>query len=143
MIAEFRTFIARGSVIDLAVGIVIGAAFTSVVNSFVRDLLMPPIGLVTGGADFKELFITLSDGEYATLAEAEAAGAATLNYGVFLNNVISFLIVAFAVFLLVRQYNRLMPATLPPAPDEKVCPYCRMTIPRAAVRCAHCTSQLE
>lgn len=141
---EFRKFIARGSVFDLAVGIVIGAAFTSVVNSFVNDILMPPIGLATGGVDFSNLFITLGEGEYASLAEAQEAGAATINYGFFLNNIISFLIVAFAVFLLVRGYNRLreQQESVPATPTDQECPFCRFTIPLGASRCAHCTSEL-
>lgn len=144
MLQEFRKFIARGNVIDLAVGIVIGAAFTSVVNSFVNDLLMPPIGRITGGVDFGNLFINLSGGEYATLAEAQEAGAATLNYGLFLNALISFLIVAFAVFLLVQSYNRIrtLEEAAPPAPTEKDCIYCMMRIPKDATRCGHCTSDL-
>ncbi|CAN5806384.1 large conductance mechanosensitive channel protein MscL [soil metagenome] len=142
---EFREFIARGSVFDLAVGIVIGAAFASIVDSFVKDILMPPIGLVTGGVDFSNLFINLSGQEYASLAAAREAGAPTINYGVFLNNVISFLIVAFAVFLLVKQYNRLrqQQESVPAAPTDQECPYCRFTIPIGASRCAHCTSQLS
>jgi large conductance mechanosensitive channel len=144
MLTEFRKFIARGNVIDLAVGIVIGAAFTSVVNSLVNDILMPPIGHATGGADFTDLFVTLGDEEYASLADAQAAGAATINYGLFLNQVISFLIVAFAVFLLVRSYNRLRESqeSVPAAPTDMECPHCRFTIPIGATRCAHCTSQL-
>ncbi|MDQ3310005.1 MAG: large conductance mechanosensitive channel protein MscL [Gemmatimonadota bacterium] len=142
---EFREFIARGSVFDLAVGIVIGAAFAAIVDSFVKDILMPPIGLVTGGVDFSNLFINLSGQEYASLAAAREAGAPTINYGVFLNNVISFLIVAFAVFLLVQQYNRLrqQQESVPAAPTDQECPYCRFTIPIGASRCAHCTSQLS
>ncbi len=145
MMNEFKKFIARGNVIDLAVGIVIGAAFTSVVNSFVNDILMPPIGLLTGGVDFSNLYLNLSGQEYASLAEATEAGAPTINYGMFLNAIISFLIVAFAVFLLVQSYNKLreQPDAVPPDPTEKDCPFCRMTIPVAAVRCGHCTSQLE
>lgn len=141
---EFREFIARGSVFDLAVGIVIGAAFAAIVDSFVKDILMPPIGLVTGGVDFGNLFINLSGQEYASLAAAQEAGAPTINYGVFLNNVISFLIVAFAVFLLVKQYNRLrqQQESVPAALTDQECPYCRFTIPIGASRCAHCTSQL-
>ena len=144
MLSEFRKFIARGNVIDLAVGVVIGAAFTSVVNSFVKDILMPPIGRVTGGVDFSDMFINLSPGEYASLAEAQAAGAATVNYGVFLNNLISFGIVAFAVFLLVKSYNRVrtIEESAPPAPSEKECPYCRMRVPLDASKCGHCTSEL-
>jgi large conductance mechanosensitive channel len=140
-VEEFRKFIARGNVIDLAVGLVIGAAFATVVGSFVEDVLMPPIGLALGGVDFSNLFITLSSGSYATLAEAREAGAATINYGLFLNNVITFLIVAFAVYLVVRAYNRMrMPATV--APTEAACPFCQIPIPLAATRCGHCTSQL-
>ena len=144
MLGEFREFVARGNVFDLAVGIVIGAAFTSVVNSFVNDILMPPLGFVTGGVDFTNLFITLGEGEYASLAEATEAGAATINYGSFINSLISFLIVAFAVFLLVRGYNRLREEreSVPAAPTDKECPFCRFTIPLTASRCAHCTSEL-
>lgn len=146
MFQEFRTFIARGNVVELAVGIVIGAGFKSVVDSFVKDVLMPPIGMLTGGADFTDLFIALDGNEYASLAEATAAGAATLNYGLFINNVLSFLIVAFAVFLLVRSYNRLQERwTEPPpapAPTERPCPFCRLNVPLEATRCPHCTSEL-
>ena len=144
MIAEFKEFINRGNVIDLAVGIVIGAAFTSVVNSFVNDILMPPIGLFTGGVDFSNLFIDLSGEEYASLAAAQEAGAPTLNYGLFLNSIISFLIVATAIFLLVRSYNRLreQQTSEPAAPTDQECPFCRFTIPLGASRCAHCTSAL-
>lgn len=144
MLQEFRKFIARGNVIDLAVGIVIGAAFTGVVNSFVNDLLMPPIGRVTGGVDFSNLFINLSEGDYATLAEAQEAGAATLNYGLFLNQLISFLIVGWAVFLIVQAYNRVrtLEESAPPAATEKDCPHCLMRIPIGAMRCGHCTSEL-
>jgi large conductance mechanosensitive channel len=144
MLKEFRTFIARGNVFDLAVGIVVGAAFTSVVKSFVDDILMPPIGRLTGGVDFSNLFVNLSGGDYASLTEAKDAGAATINYGLFLNNVISFLIVAFAVFLLVRGYNRLrtLEESAPPAETEKDCPFCRMRIPLEATRCGHCTSDI-
>src|SRR5690606_6040686 len=144
MLNEFRKFIARGNVIDLAVGIVIGAAFTSVVNSFVNDILMPPIGLLTGGVDFSNLFINLSGEQYTSLAEATAATAPTLNYGLFLNAIISFLIVAAAVFMLIHSFNRLMEKPQePPAPTEKECPYCKLTIPIMATRCGHCTSNLE
>jgi large conductance mechanosensitive channel len=145
MIDEFRKFIARGNVLDLAVGIVIGAAFASVVNSFVNDVLMPPIGMILGGVDFSNLFINLSGGEYESLAEATEAGAATINYGLFLNNIISFLIVAFAVFLVVQSYNRMReePESPAPAPADKDCPYCQMKIPVGALRCGHCTSDLQ
>lgn len=144
MMTEFRRFVARGNVFDLAVGIVIGAAFTSVVNSFVQDILMPPLGLVTGGVDFSNLYINLGDENYPSFAAAVEAGAPTLNYGQFINNVIIFLIVTFAVFLLVRGYNRLREEreSVPAEPTDKDCPYCRFTIPLAATRCAHCTSEL-
>jgi large conductance mechanosensitive channel len=139
---DFKQFVARGNVFDLAVGIVIGAAFASVVGSFVEDILMPPVGLLLGGVDFSELYINLASEEYASLAEATAAGAPTINYGNFLNNVIAFLIIAFAIFLLVKQYTRLAPAA-PPAPSaDKECPFCRSMVPPAAIRCAHCTSEL-
>ena len=144
MLSEFRKFVVRGNVIDLAVGIVIGAAFTTVVKSFVDDILMPPIGRVTGGVDFANLFINLSPGEYASLAEAREAGAATVNYGLFINNIIAFVIVAFAVFLLVRSYDRFrtLEEAAPPTANEKDCPFCRMRIPHDATRCGHCTSEL-
>lgn len=143
---EFRKFVARGNFFDLAVGIVIGAAFGTVVNSLVKDILMPPIGLLTAGTDFSELYINLSGEEYASLAEATRAGAATINYGTFLNNLIAFLIVAGVLFLLVRQYNeitdryRAKPA--PATPAEKKCPHCTMNVPSQATRCPHCTSEL-
>jgi large conductance mechanosensitive channel len=123
MFAEFRQFIARGSVVDLAVGVIIGAAFTSVVNSLVKDIIMPPIGKLTGGIDFSNLFFVLGSGSYASLADAQKAGAATINYGLFINTVISFLIVAFVIFILVKQVNRVYrqeeeaPAA-PPAPTK-------------------------
>lgn len=141
---EFRDFIARGNVIDLAVGVVIGAAFKGVVDSMVKDILMPPIGYLTEGVDFTELYLNLSRTRYPSLAEATAAGAPTINYGLFLNQLISFLIVAFAVFLLVRAYNRLRrrEESVPAAPTDQVCSYCLFKIPIGATRCAHCTSEL-
>jgi large conductance mechanosensitive channel len=144
MLGEFRTFLARGNVMDLAVGIVIGAAFTSVVNSFVNDVLMPPIGLVTGGVDFANLHVSLSSETYPSLAAAQEAGAPTLNYGLFINSIISFLIVGLAVFILVRGYNRLREQQVsePATPTNWECPFCRFTIPIGARRCAHCTSDL-
>ena len=139
---EFKAFIMRGSVVDLAVGIIIGAAFGRIVSSLVNDILMPPIGLLLGRVDFSNLFLNLSGQPYASLAEAKAAGAATLNYGLFLNTVIEFLIVALAVFLLIRLLNRLYQS--PPAtPTTKTCPYCIAVIPRAASRCPQCTSDLK
>jgi len=138
---EFKDFIAKGSVFDLAVGIVLGLAFGTVINSFVNDILMPPIGLLLGKVDFSNLFIQLSGGDsvrYQTLAGAKAAGVPTLNYGQFINTLINFLIVAFAVFLMVKQVNRFR--TLPPG--TKDCPYCYSKIPEAASRCPDCTSEL-
>jgi large conductance mechanosensitive channel len=140
---EFRQFAARGNVIDLAVGVIIGAAFGKVVASLVADLVMPPIGLVIGRVDFKSLFVPLNGQHYASLAEAQKAGAPTINYGMFLNTVVEFLIVAFVVFLLVRQINRMYPAP-PAAPTEppRECPFCASVIPVKARRCPFCTSEL-
>jgi large conductance mechanosensitive channel len=145
MLKEFKEFAMRGSVVDLAVGVVIGAAFGTIVKSLVDDILMPPIGLLIGGLDFSNLFVSLSGQSYPSLAAAKEAGAATLNYGVFLNNVLHFLIIAFAIFLLVKQINRMkrQEPALPPAPTEKSCPYCVSTIALAATRCPHCTSELR
>lgn len=141
MLREFRDFIMRGNVIDLAVGIVLGAAFGTVVTSFVNDVLMPPIGLLLGGADFANLFITLSGERYPTLEAAKAAGAATINYGLFINTLISFIIVGFAIFLVVRQVNRMRrPAE---APGTRECPYCFSMISVRATRCPNCTSALQ
>lgn len=144
MFKEFRDFAVRGNVIDLAVGLIIGAAFGKIVTSFVSDILMPPLGLLLGHVDFSNLFINLSAKHYESLAEAKAAGAATLNYGLFINTLLDFIIVAFAVFLLVRQVNRLTrkPAPAPAAPTTKECPYCVSSIPLKATRCPNCTSQL-
>jgi large conductance mechanosensitive channel len=144
VLAQFREFIARGNVIDLAVGIIIGSAFTSVVKSLVDDIVMPPIGVVTGGVDFSNLFLNLSSEPYVSLAEAKKVGAATVNYGVFLNNVVSFMIVAFCVFLMVQSYQKLRERSdsAPPPPSERDCQYCKMRVPIAAVRCGHCTSDL-
>jgi len=128
----------------MAVGIIIGAAFGQIVNSFVQDVMMPPIGRLVGHVDFSNLFVSLSGTHYDTIAAAKAAGAATLNYGVFLNTVINFLIVAFAVFLLVRQVNRLVAKPAPAAaPTTRDCPYCLSTVPLKATKCAHCTSELR
>lgn len=140
---EFRDFIARGNVIDLAVAVVIGAAFGKIVDSLVKDVIMPPIGLILGNVDFSNLFISLNGQHYETLAAAQEAGAPTVNYGAFINNVISFVIVAFAVFLLVKQVNRFRrTSNEAAAPTTKACPQCAMMIPIPAVRCPHCTSQL-
>jgi large conductance mechanosensitive channel len=138
MMKEFRDFAARGNVIDLAVGVIIGAAFGKVVTSIVTDLIMPPIGMALGRVDFSNLFIALDGGTYATLAEA--AGKPTLNYGKFLNTVIEFLIVAFAVFLLVKQVNRLKG---PVVVDTRDCPFCVSKIPLKATRCPACTSEVR
>lgn len=144
MLNDFRTFIARGNVLDLAVGIIIGAAFTTVVKSFVDDILMPPIGMLTGGADFSDLYVNLAREDYASRAAALEAGAPIVSYGVFINNLIAFLITAFAVFVLVRAYARMRvrEAAAPPEPTEKDCPFCRSRIHVAAVRCPACTSEL-
>ena len=143
MLKEFKEFAMRGNVMDMAVGVIIGAAFGKIVASLVEDVMMPPIGRLLGHVDFSGLFINLGDKSYETLATAKAAGAATLNYGVFLNAVINFLIVAFAVFLVVQQVNRWTkkPAAVA-APTTKDCPQCAMSIPIAAKRCGHCTTQL-
>jgi large conductance mechanosensitive channel len=143
MLSEFRKFVVRGNVIDLAVGIVIGAAFASVVKSFVDDILMPPIGRLTGGVDFSNLFISLDHKTYPSLEAAKAAGAATLNYGLFINNLITFLIIAFAVFILVQAYDRMRrKEAAAPEPDRKECPFCREQMALAATRCPHCTADL-
>jgi large conductance mechanosensitive channel len=142
MLKEFKSFAMRGNVIDMAVGIIIGAAFGNIVSSLVADVIMPPIGLLMGGLDFSQLFLNLGSSSYATLAEAQKAGAATINYGVFLNKVINFVIVAFAMFLLIQQINRFLPKPPPPAPSSKDCPRCAMSIPLKATRCGHCTSDL-
>jgi len=145
MLREFKEFAMRGNVLDMAVGIILGVAFGKIVTSFVNDVLMPPVGLLLGRLDFSNLFLNLSRQRYATLAEAKAAGAATINYGMFLNTVIDFVIVAFAIFLLVRQINRLkrQQEAPPAAPMTVECPFCLSAIHRAATRCPHCTSALK
>ncbi len=149
MLKEFRNFAMRGNVIDMAVGIIIGAAFGTIVKSLVDDIIMPPIGLLLGNVNFADLFILLKAGDpagpYAVLADAQAAGAVTINYGIFINAIISFLIVAFAMFLLIRSINRLQKEEeAPPAePTTKECPFCLSTIAIKATRCAHCTAELE
>lgn len=147
---EFKKFILRGNVLDLAVGIVIGSAFTGVVKSFVDDVLMPPIGLVLGSVDFSNLFVVLKAGKeqpgpYASLEAAKTAGAVTWRYGLFINTVVNFLIVGVAVFLVIKAVNKLMPKPepKPAAPMTKACPYCQMEIPLKATRCPHCTSELR
>lgn len=145
MLKEFREFINRGSVVDLAVGVIVGAAFGKIVNSLVEDIVMPPVGLLLGGVDFSSLFISLSGQSYVSLEEAKAAGAATINYGVFINTVINFVVVALAVFLLVRAVSRLQrkPEASSAEPTTKECPYCLSTISVKATRCPHCTSRLQ
>ena len=148
MLKEFKEFALRGNVIDMAVGIIVGAAFGTIVKSLVDDVIMPPVGLLLGGVDFTNFFILLKAGSppgpYASLADAQATGAVTINYGVFVNNVISFLIVAIVMFLLIRSINRLQreKETPPAEPTTKECPYCLSTVPIKATRCAHCTSEL-
>jgi large conductance mechanosensitive channel len=144
MLKEFREFASRGNVIDLAVGVIIGAAFGKIVTSLVNDLVMPPIGMALGRINFKDLFLALNGRTYASLAEAQAAAAPTLNYGQFLNTILEFLIIAFAVFLLVRQVNRLQkpPETAPKEPARN-CPFCISSIPVRATRCPHCTSEVR
>ena len=141
---EFRDFAVRGNAVDLAIGIVIGAAFGRVVSSLVNDILMPPLGLLLGKVDFSSLFINLSGKAYGSVAEAKAAGAATINYGIFINSIIDFIIVAFAIFIVVKQMNRLTAKPAPAAvPTTKECPYCVTTIPIKATRCPACTSELR
>ncbi len=142
MFKDFKEFAMRGNVMDLAVGIIIGAAFGGIVNSLVNDIIMPPIGLLLGKVDFSNLFITLSGQHFNTIAEAKAGGAVTLNYGIFISTIFNFLIIAFSVFVLVKQLNKLKkePAAVP---FTKVCEFCKKDIPTAAVRCPHCTSQLK
>jgi large conductance mechanosensitive channel len=138
MFKEFKEFALKGNVLDLAIGVVIGAAFATVVKSFTDDILMPPIGLLTGHQDFANKFISLSGNHYDTLAEAKAAGAATLNYGLFVNSVIAFLLVAFAVFLVVKWFNALRRKPEPQAPNVRDCPQCLSPIPVNATRCKFC-----
>jgi large conductance mechanosensitive channel len=141
MLKEFKEFAMRGNVLDLAVGVIIGGAFGKIISSLVEDVIMPPIGRLLGPVNFSDLFINLSGKTYETLKDAKAASAATLNYGLFLNTIINFLIVAFFVFLFVKQINRFAPKPAP-VPTTKDCPQCAMPIPLAAKRCGHCTSQL-
>jgi large conductance mechanosensitive channel len=143
MFKEFKEFATRGNVLDLAVGIVIGAAFGKIVNSLVNDVLMPPIGLLIKRVDFSELFLNLSGVSYPTIAAAKAAGAPTLNYGLFLNTILEFIIIAFAIFLVVRAANRMRTEPSQPSATTQECSFCKMSIPLAATRCPHCTSQLN
>jgi len=144
MIKEFKEFIMRGSVLDLAIGVIIGGAFGKIIASLVSDVLMPPIGMLLGKVDFSNLFINMSGGSYASLADAQKAGAATLNYGLFINNVINFLIIALVIFIIIKQVNRFTkPALAPATPTTKECPFCYSNIPIKATRCPNCTSQLN
>jgi large conductance mechanosensitive channel len=143
MLKEFKAFVMRGNVLDLAVGVIIGAAFGKIVSSLVDDVLMPPIGRILGHVDFSNLFINLSETRFDTIAAAKAAGRPTLNYGLFLNTVINFLIVAFCVFIIIQLVSHWINKPAPPAaPTTKECPQCAMTIPIQAKRCGHCTTQL-
>jgi len=147
MLKEFKTFVMRGNVVDLAIGVIIGGAFGKIVTSFVNDIIMPPIGLLLGNVNFSDLFVALDGKTYDSLAKAQEAGAATLNYGSFINTIIDFLIVALVIFLIVKQINRMTakpaPAPAPAEPTTKECPYCFTTIPIKATRCPHCTSELR
>ncbi len=143
MLKEFKAFAMRGNVLDMAVGIIIGAAFGRIITSFVSDIVMPPIGLLLGKVDFSSLFLNISGTSYATLAQAKSAGAATINYGVFLNTVLDFLIVALVIFLLIRQVNRWNKPAPAAAPSTKECPYCVSAIPLKATRCPNCTSEVR
>jgi large conductance mechanosensitive channel len=143
MLKEFKDFAMRGNVLDMAIGIVIGAAFGRIIASLVDDIVMPPIGLALGNVDFANLFINLSGKDYPSVAAAKAAGAATINYGIFFNTILNFLIIAFVIFLLIRQVNAMHKPKEAPAPTTKECPQCLSTIPIKATRCAHCTTELR
>jgi len=146
MLKEFKTFILRGNVLDLAVAVIIGGVFGKIVSSLVNDVIMPPIGLLVGKVDFSSLYLNLSPATYASLAEAQKAGAPIIKYGLFINTVIDFIIVSSVIFLVVRLANRLQrqqAATAPAAPTTKECPYCLSSIPLKATRCGHCTSELK
>lgn len=140
---EFKEFSMKGNVLDLAIGVIIGGAFGKIVTSFVNDILMPPLGLLIGKVDFANLYLNLGEKHYSSLAQAKAAGAATINYGVFLNNVLDFLIVAFSMFLVVKQVNRFKRRDPDPEVRTKDCPFCYEEIPIKAIRCGHCTSELQ
>jgi large conductance mechanosensitive channel len=140
---EFKEFAMKGSIIDLAIGVIIGGAFSKIVTSFVSDILMPPIGLLIGRVDFSNLFLNLGFKHYDSLAQAKAAGAATINYGIFFNNVLDFLIVAFSMFLVIKQINRFKRKEELKKANTRDCPFCLSTIPIAAMKCGHCTSDLE
>jgi large conductance mechanosensitive channel len=143
MVKEFKEFVMRGNVIDLAVAVIIGGAFGKIVTSLVNDIIMPLVGQALGKVNFTDLFISLSGTKYASLADAQAAGAATVNYGIFINAIIDFIIIAFVIFLIILQINRLKKAPAPAALTTKECPYCFTQIPIPATRCPHCTSELK
>ena len=143
MLKEFKAFALRGNMMDLAVAVVMGAAFSPIITSLVNDIIMPPIGLILGKVDFKDLFLNLGGESYPSLAAAKAAAVPVIAYGTFLNTVVNFLIVSFSIFLLIRQLNRLQKPAPPPAPTTKECPYCLSNVPLQAIRCAHCTSELK
>ena len=142
-IGEFKDFAMKGNVLDMAVGIIIGVAFGGIINSLVKDVIMPPIGLIMGGTNFADLFIALDGKTYASLAAAQAAAAPTINYGLFLNAIFNFLVVALAIFMLIRQVNAAKKKPAPPEPNSKECPFCKESIPKGAVKCSHCTSDLK
>jgi large conductance mechanosensitive channel len=143
MLKEFKEFAMRGNVVDMAVGVIIGGAFGKIISSLVGDILMPPIGLLMGKVNFSNLFVNLSDKSYETLEQAKAAGAATLNYGLFVNTIIDFIVVAFVIFMVVKQMNRLKRAEAPAPATTKECPFCVSAIPLKAIRCPNCTSEIQ
>ncbi len=143
MLKEFKEFAMRGNVMDMAIGIIIGGAFGKIISSLVSDVLMPPLGLLLGKVNFSNLFINLSEGSYDTIEKAKAAGAATINYGLFINTVIDFLIISFVIFMVIRQLNRLKKEPAPAPPSTKECPFCCSAIPVKATKCPNCTSDLK
>ena len=142
MLKEWKSFVLRGNIIDMSVGVIVGAAFSKIVSSFTSDILMPPLGMMIGKLDFSNFFISLSGTEYATLAAAKEAGAPVIAYGAFLNTCLDFLIMATAIFILIKQVSRFMPAPPPPAPDPRKCPYCKETVADDATKCPHCASDI-
>lgn len=142
-IGEFKEFAMKGNVLDMAIGIIIGLAFGNIINSLVKDIIMPPIGLILGRVDFSNLFYSLNGKSYPSLAVAQAAGAPTINYGTFINTVINFLIIALVIFLLIRRVNAMKSKPAPAAPNTKDCPFCKENISKEAIRCPHCTSDLK
>ena len=142
MLSEWKKFVLRGNIIDMSVGVICGAAFSKIVSSFTSDILMPPLGMMLGKLDFSNFFISLSGTEYSTLAAAKEAGAPVIAYGAFLNTCLDFLIMATAIFILIKQVSRFMPAPPPPAPDPRKCPYCKETVADDATKCPHCASDI-